>query len=56
MVRSMIYWPKGIDWFFFGNGLIFAGLMLGASILFLMYVDGYFTPERSKKRQQGDGK
>jgi len=56
MIHTMMYSPKGMDWFFFANGLIFAGLLLAGSVIFLLYVDGYFTPERTKKRQEGDKK
>lgn len=56
MIHAMMYWPKGFDWFFFGNGLILTGLMLGVTIVYLMYVDGYFTKERSEKRKQEESK
>lgn len=53
---AMRYFPPAFDWFFFANGLIFAGLMLGASIVYLMYVDGYFSKERNEKRKQDEWK
>lgn len=53
---AMRYFPPSFDWFFFANGMIFAGLLLAASIVYLMYVDGYFTKERAEKRKQEDSK
>ncbi len=55
MIQPMMWWPT-MDWLFFANGMIGAGVLLGLSITFLMYVDGYFTKERTDKRNQEERK